>query len=288
MGGDSIKAVQIVSRLFERGVSLDVKENEIKKNAFAVPQDFTTDDWKTENLGRVTGALDREKTGFLLKGAHQAYWTDVAILLNTALALTLKEWSGGSHFVIEQENHGRHLDSVDTSRTIGWFTAMYPVSLALKEERPGDQIKAVKEQLRRVPNHGIGYGIGRYTTPSGEAAASDLTEVRLNYLGQFDQELDNDLFAYSPNPHGSDSHPGNPMTAKLELNAMVLGGVLRLEINYNRKAHRASTIAWLAEALFRNLSGILEHIRHEDSVHVTPSDFATEGLNDEDMMVLFG
>ncbi len=254
-----------------------------EKVPFALRLDVETDDWQVSNLAQQSGGLDPDKTRFLLTQAHAAYTTDVPILLNTALALALREWTGLHQFVVEQENHGRHLEGIDASQTVGWFTALYPVVLELPGDAAGPAIKAVKEQLRRVPNHGLGYGLRHY----GRRNGSRLAEVRFNYLGQFGPELDNELFSYTRQSTGWEADPGNTMTARLELNAMVTGGALHLAVNYNRKAHAAATIRRFTDSFFLHLGGILEHVKNEQNVHFTPSDFNAVELNQEELDALF-
>lgn len=276
--------------------------NETANTSFRVPLDFETNDWRTLHVQTIVETIPDELTGFLLKDAHKAYKTDIPVLLNTALTLTLKQWIEQEEFVIEQENHGRHLDGIDTNRTIGWFTAMYPVKLRLKDEPIGKQIKAIKEQLRGVPDHGLGYGIYKYFKINGEdvSAASKegvpagsqetlpvpITEIRFNYLGQFDKELNNDLFEYSDRSTGNDIDPENNMTARMELNAMVIAGELQLGLRYNQQAHKRSTIKWFLKSFTDNLELIARHIKNEDKLHFTPSDFSLD-LDQEELDSLF-
>ncbi|HEX8529397.1 MAG TPA: condensation domain-containing protein, partial [Cytophagales bacterium] len=258
-----------------------------ESTAFALPLDCQTDDWRVENRRVVTASLSREKTDFLLKEAHRPYKTDVPILLNTALALTLNAWAGPGPWVVEQENHGRHLEQVDVSRTVGWFTVMYPLKLEAAGNALGDQIQAVKERLRNVPRQGLGYGVRNYLAQPRAGHGDRLSPVRFNYLGQFGQELHNDLFSLSRKPTGTDVDPANRMTAVLELNAMVVDGGLSLEIAYNEKAHRPATVQGLMTTFLEALDQVLEHVRNEQSVYFTPSDFQAVDLDQEELDALF-
>ncbi|MFL5744795.1 MAG: amino acid adenylation domain-containing protein, partial [Niastella sp.] len=262
--------------------------SKIENSEFDIPTDFRTHDWRMINIGIVKGSLNKETTGFLLKGAHQAYNTDILILLNAALAGMLKEWTGMARFIIELENHGRYLDSVDTSRTIGWFTGMYPVELSCPEGNPGELIKAVKEQIRNTPAHGIGYGIWKYLAPGNRTKAQDvsITAIRFNYLGQFDRELNNDLFSYSTESSGSDADSRNKITAKLEFNLMIISEVLYVDIKYNTKAYKESTIEWIRETFLKKIHALLAHLQNETSLHFTPSDFEID-INQQELDALF-
>ena len=80
----------------------------------------------------------------------------------------------GTAVLIDLEGHGREeiFADVDLSRTVGWFTSLFPVRLdagALDLAgglggRPalGRALKSIKEQLRAVPDNGLGYGLLRY------------------------------------------------------------------------------------------------------------------------------
>ena len=108
--------------------------------------------------------LDEATTSQLLTEAHQAYRTEINDLLLAALSLAIREWSGADRVAIHLEGHGREeiLPEVDLTRTVGWFTSIYPVVLPVRTEDPGTVIKEVKETLRRVPHKGVGYGVRRY------------------------------------------------------------------------------------------------------------------------------
>ena len=256
---------------------------ETESVGFQLPVDFFTQDWSARHVKKIAVSLDADTTSFLLKDAHTAYTTDVPILLNVALVQALYEWTDQQVFRIDMEGHGRHVDGADVSRTLGWFTAMYPVRLEY-EETVGQLIKSVKETLKNVPNHGIGYGINRF---ADNDSPSKISEIRFNYLGQFGQELDNERLSFSHEPTGEETDPNNQLSAKLELNAMVLSGKFHLEINYSATAFRASRIRYLADLFLYKLLRVLSHLKDQQDVHFTPSDFAEVDISEEELEVLF-
>lgn len=259
----------------------------VKAKTFSLPQDFDTTDWRAKNMNKIVKTLSKEDTAFLLKGAHIPYKTDVPILLNAALAMALKTWTGLDQLVVEQENHGRHLETVDTSRTVGWFTAMYPLRLEMIPASSGELIKVIKEQVRKIPQYGMGYMTGSYSGDRPLSTKEELTAIRFNYLGRFDKEFHNDLFSYSEIPTGIDTDPSNSMTAGLELNSMILDGKFRMEISYNSKAHAQSSMNWLADSIFSNLTHLLEYLRNPEEIHLTPSDFGIVGMDQDELDALF-
>ena len=89
------------------------------------------------------------------------------------------------------EGHGREdvFEGVDLSRTVGWFTALMPLVLSLPDNpEPGEALKSIKEQLRRVPQHGLSFGLLRYLSQDStivEAlAALPQPEISFNYSGR--------------------------------------------------------------------------------------------------------
>ena len=86
---------------------------------------------------------------------------------------------------------------VDLTRTVGWFTSLYPVRLDpglldLEEALSGGPalgraLKTIKEQLRAVPGKGLGYGLLRYLNEAtaAELAGAAAPQLGFNYLGRF-------------------------------------------------------------------------------------------------------
>ena len=102
-------------------------------------------------------------------------------ILLIAFGLAVAEFlgTGGAPIGIDVEGHGRHEElapDVDLSRTVGWFTTKYPVSLAVGglawaqvvagEAALGAVIKDAKEQLRALPD-GLTYGAAALSEPRG-------------------------------------------------------------------------------------------------------------------------
>ncbi|MER5556994.1 amino acid adenylation domain-containing protein [Streptomyces sp. NPDC002506] len=149
--------------------------------------------------------LTPQVTEALLTTLPAAFHSGVNDGLLTALALAMTKWrrtrgDGESSALIRLEGHGREEAAVpgtDITRTVGWFTSVYPVRLdvggldldeAIAGGRPaGNAIKAVKEQLHAIPDKGIGYGLLRHLNPKTAEALKDLDEgqVSFNYLGRF-------------------------------------------------------------------------------------------------------
>jgi non-ribosomal peptide synthase protein (TIGR01720 family) len=236
----------------------------------------------------VSVRLSTADTEALLRRAPTAYRTGVNDVLLTALGWALSRWTGDRTVSVDLEGHGREevLDGVDLSRTVGWFTTLYPVTLQLPAPGPAAQadsagpadpvdpeppggwralVKAIRRQLRAVPGNGFGYGALRYL---GSPAAADRLptdrpdpQVVFNYLGQWDAAPAGD-----PGPAGSAGQPGpaglvhavhgslgqdhDPADADphlLEIVGAAHGGRLEFTWYYRPDRHEPSTVESVAD-----------------------------------------
>ncbi|WP_405465984.1 amino acid adenylation domain-containing protein [Streptomyces anulatus] len=169
-------------------------------------------------LGTVADArhlvrtLDGAHTRTLLTGATERHGARVQDLMLTALARAVREWSGrdGVDFAAHVEGHGREQqieDGADLSRTVGWFTSLYPVRLtATAAEQPGDTLARTRDNLARLPDSGIGYGLLRYAAQPPAGSPREVTDgpgaplVAFNYLGRFGTAPAGGGAAWTPAP----------------------------------------------------------------------------------------
>src|SRR5262249_7311695 len=145
--------------------------------------------------------------------------------------------------LVEMEGHGREevVGDVDVSRTVGWFTSIYPVQLELNGKDLATALKHVKEQLRAVPEHGIGYGVWRYLG-AGTSEQEPAAEVSFNSLAQFDQVLRGGEFRPATESAGAVQDPREKRDHLLAISGMVIDGELRMKWNYSEAVHRRQTI----------------------------------------------
>ncbi|MEH1817514.1 MAG: amino acid adenylation domain-containing protein [Nostoc sp.] len=227
----------------------------------------------------VSVYLSVEQTRALLQDVPGAYNTQINDVLLTALVQTFTRWTGSHSLLIDLEGHGREdlFEDVDLSRTVGWFTSIFPVLLKLEDRNdPGEVIKSVKEQLRRIPNRGIDYGIWRYLSSdeSDRLKAFPKAELSFNYLGQFDQtQLANLGWKYAQESSGSIHSPKGQRSHLLTVNGLVVEGRLKLEWQYSEYFHSWSTVEKLANQYIEALEAIIAHCLSPDAGGYTPSDF---------------
>ncbi|WP_454866201.1 amino acid adenylation domain-containing protein [Pseudomonas umsongensis] len=222
--------------------------------------------------------LDSEQTRKLLQQAPAAYRTQVNDLLLTALARAVCLWSGQGSAMIQLEGHGREdlFDDVDLTRTVGWFTSLFPVNLKPAADL-GASIKTIKEQLRSVPDKGLGYGALRYLGSAqarAELAALPQPRITFNYLGQFDRQFEaGALFTPSTEGNGIAQDPSAPLGNWLVVEGQVYGGELSLSWGFSREMFDTATVQRLADVYAQELIALIEHCCTVEAAQATPSDF---------------
>jgi non-ribosomal peptide synthase protein (TIGR01720 family) len=207
-----------------------------------------------------------ERTARLQK-AVQRHGAKVHELLLAALALALVRWTGDGQLLIDLEGHGREepFSDLDLSRTVGWFTSLFPLTLDLGAAAdPALAFREVSRQLGAIPNRGIGYGVLRYL--AGEGAARTLgelpqAEISFNYLGQFDQTLARPAdLALTLEPVGPLRSPAGLRSYVIELSAQIVGRDLQMDWMYSGALHRRGTIEALATSCATILEGLLTEL----------------------------
>jgi amino acid adenylation domain-containing protein/non-ribosomal peptide synthase protein (TIGR01720 family) len=230
-------------------------------------------------------ALDEDTTRALLYELPRAYRARIDDLLLTALASALSPWLHSRRLLVDVEGHGRgpFTDDLDLSRTVGWFTTLYPLYLELPQAAdPPAILRSVKEQLRRVPGQGVGYGLLRYGRSSPELRALPQAEVSFNYLGHLDQALPPDSgLALAAEPIGELRDRRQPRRYRLEATASIVGGRLRLAWEYSTERHRPATVERLARRFAAALEELVALCRAGVAAGFTPADFPLARLDQE-------
>ena len=259
-----------------------------------LPVDFPNGDNTVASVRDISVSLTAEQTQALLKEVPKAYNSQINDVLLTALVRAFSQWTGSSSLLLALEGHGREeiFDRVDLSRTVGWFTSLFPVRLDLAQVGdPMEGLKLIKEQLRELPNRGMGYGILRYL--SQDAAKVKLLrshpqpQVVFNYLGQFDGTFSNSsMFKFSQDSPGQTQSPLNRETYLLDINALVIDRQLTVNWKYS-EVYRRSTIEQLAQNYIKALQAIVTNCQTAE-IGYTPSDFPDADLNQQDLDRLLG
>src|SRR4029079_11738485 len=255
------------------------------------------------SAGQLSVSLDVETTRLLLGEGPAAFHAGVQDILLIAFGLAWAEFlgNGGAPIGIDVEGHGRHEElasSIDLSRTVGWFTTKYPVSLAVGglswaqviagEAALGPVIKDAKEQLRAMPD-GLTYGLLRYLNPDVDLAGSDPV-IGFNYLGRLGAaaaDLSDELWRISQDSFSiADAARGGalPVRATVELNAGTMdtdtGPHLHATWTWAPSGVDQNQVSRLSQLWFEALAGICAHVQHGGG-GLTPSDIAPARLSQQ-------
>ena len=255
-----------------------------------LPQDRADGSLHGRHTATVHARLDRQQTSRLLQQAPAAYRTQVNDLLLTALARVIARWTQRDEVLVQLEGHGREdlFDAVDLTRTVGWLTSLFPVKLTAASSLDAS-IKQIKEQLRAIPDKGIGYGALRYL---GNLHARDVLArlpvppITFNYLGQLDS-----TFAESPGtaterflqPASESSGASQSAEALLEnllsINGQVYAGELSLAWTFSQDMFDRATVQAVADDYVSELQALIDHCVNQDVVALTPSDVPLAALD---------
>ncbi|MEI5101939.1 amino acid adenylation domain-containing protein [Streptomyces sp. PmtG] len=234
----------------------------------------------------VTVRLDQQRTDDLLRKVPGAYRTRVDDVLLTALGRTVSDWIERSTVTVALEGHGREdqlFDDIDLSRTVGWFTSLYPIALDVPDADWGTALKSVKEQLRAVPDRGLGHGALARLAGDDPLAAAPAPGISFNYLGRFDWSAGGGgaLVRAVPGGLGGADAPDAARPHLLDVIARVEGGQLEITWHYSHTLHHEETVAGLADGMLRALTEIVAHCCREDAGGRTPSDFPLARVDQE-------
>jgi amino acid adenylation domain-containing protein/non-ribosomal peptide synthase protein (TIGR01720 family) len=207
--------------------------------------------------------LNEDETDTLLRRLPAVHQTQINDVLLAAFAASLRDWSGKNEVWVNLEGHGREplFDDLDLSRTVGWFTSLFPVRLDVSSADPAALLRSVKEQLQRIPQNGVGFGIARYLGGDAALAALPEPEISFNYLGQLDQTSERALLRLADGPVGEGQHPEERRRHLLDVVASVRSGELRIAWLYSTAVHERSQIEALATAYVTWLRRLLQSTR---------------------------
>ncbi|GGV28857.1 hypothetical protein GCM10010245_46900 [Streptomyces spectabilis] len=269
----------------------------------------------TSTVRHVHLDLPAPLTRALLTTLPTAFRSGVNDGLLTALALAVARWrerrgTGDASLLLGLEGHGREEAAVpgaDLSRTVGWFTSMFPVRLDVRGAdldeafaggaAAGDAIKAVKEQLAAIPDKGIGYGLLRHLNPdTAEVLRRYSTgQISFNYLGHLTAagNMPDDLhglgFTTSAGTTGLIPAPDAdmPAFATLDINAYVSdtpqGPRLRARVGYPEHLLRHDDVQELTDLWQRALEALAEHSTRPEAGGLTPSDTGLVDIGQDEL-----
>ncbi|HET9364977.1 MAG TPA: amino acid adenylation domain-containing protein, partial [Candidatus Angelobacter sp.] len=290
----------------ERVKELSFWTDKLKNAPELVPGRQLVPSRDTLNKARqIVLTLPPKVTAPLLNQVASTFHARINDVLLTGLVLSILKWqrqyqsSNNTSVLIDLEGHGREriFDGVDLSRTVGFFTIMFPLHLDLGPldlekawaggKALGSALKSIKEQLRAVPDNGIGYGLLRYLNPETAPALSGLTksQIDFNYLGRFPvaETTDwspSDAFTGGLDPEMSFHHP-------LEIDSMVVeraaGPELTALWTWIPGILSEQDVQLMAEGWFHMLEALVQLSEQPGVGGLTPSDLPLVALSQSEI-----
>lgn len=238
----------------------------------------------------ITVSLNEAETQGLLQDVPSAYNTQINDVLLTALITCFSQWTEKKSLIVDLEGHGREdlWSDIDISRTVGWFTTLFPIRLEHSGiEQIAKTLKSVKEQLRSIPNRGIGYGVLQYLSPDKKVkqqfAKLNKAQVSFNYLGQFDRVLTASEGLGEVKEWKSERSLVGSRSHLLEVSGLIRGRKLEMQFVYSDQIHRRETIEKLANDFITVLKNLIIHCQSTDSQGYTPSDFSAAKVSQKQL-----
>ncbi|WP_016697904.1 non-ribosomal peptide synthetase, partial [Actinoalloteichus spitiensis] len=249
-----------------------------------IPVDHPGGPNTVEHQDRVEVELDTETTRAVLSEVPAVYRTQVNDVLLAVVGRVLTRWAGRDRVAVALEGHGREelFEGVDLSRTVGWFTSVYPVVLQETGQGWAATVLGVKEALRAVPDRGVGYQALRYTGGAAELVGQPVPGVSVNYHGVFHLDTDQDggsLFGVPVEVGGREHAPGEERAYLLDVVGGVVQGRLRFSWWYSTGVFERATVVGLARAVVEGLREFVGHCRRPGVGGASPSDFPLVALD---------
>jgi non-ribosomal peptide synthase protein (TIGR01720 family) len=266
--------------------ALDYWLASVFQQTLALPRDQAARDAvnTTASTHTITQQLSENETRALLEDVPGVYHTQINDVLLTAIAQTFSNWLQSDSVLFALEGHGREslFEDIDVTRTVGWFTSVFPVRLSLpKSDDLGQTILSIKEQLRALPENGISHGLLKYSARYGARFAGLAEpEILFNYLGQTDALLGGlHDFALESDSVGEARFPDDQRRYLIEINSYVRDGRLQSRWEYSSNFHAEVTIQKLANGFDQALRAIIDHCASPQAGGHSVSDFPLADLN---------
>jgi len=258
-----------------------------------LPRDHIAGDNRVESTATIIAALNEAETSALMAGGKRTYRAQIDELLLAALWKAFNYWTRSLVLAVAYEGHGREapFEGVDVSRTVGWFTNLYPIYLqSTPEAGPETLVPEIVDQARRARRHGLEYGVLRHLSPRAEVratlAALPEPEVVFVYLGQNNASPAREaMWAPGHEYSGRQRSPANARQQLVEIGASVIEGRLTLSWTYSRACHDAATIERLTEAFTTALRSLIDYCGAVEmgSERENAAEFSAATLSDRDL-----
>lgn len=244
-----------------------------------IPRDYPGGNNFQKNSKVKTFQLESTYTSKLLTSAHKSFGTQINDLLLSALLMGINKQYGHSSVILNLEGHGREAISteVNVSRTVGWFTSIYPVVLKMGTGNISTTIKKVKEMLRSIPNRGIDYLVGKYYDLDFNSNI-DAPQIKFNFLGQFDSDLKGKDFKISLEDRGKEVSAKHYRKVDWDLWGLTVSGKLEMNFSYSSEQYQESTIDSFIDHYKKSLVEIIDYCCSYGKIELTATDLTFKNI----------
>jgi len=263
----------------------------------AIRKDFREKDNYLRDVETLSFRLGKEQTKLLFTGVNSAFGTEIKDVLLTALGLAVKKLFSSNQVLIALEGDGRQefLEVVDTRRTVGWFTTVYPVLLDFSYENDmARQVIEIKETLGQVPHKGIGYGILKYLTAKDHKNKNKKEidfklnpQISFKYWETFDLEDEQKSLFFEIARESAGNLVSQKEQREYELEVSAVGDIkteqMEISISYNRKQYKSKTIKKLLNRYETLLCDVISFCSSRETNELTPSDLTYKKLAVEEL-----
>lgn len=230
----------------------------------------------------IKSSLDTDNTRFLLQDANLPYATKPEELILDSFLRGFSIVTSRQQIVVELEGHGRNNDDLDLTRTVGWFTNLYPALFTINERDIDLSIQQTKETIRSIPNKGEGFGYLSMPTSKWDGESN---WIRFNYLGELSAE---EKYFTVHIPEITFFNPLIPITCLLEINVFVKDGKLYFLLAFDNERWSDDICNQIINNWHEQMTQCLDLCRRRKNERIwTPTDFGASGLTDQDLSVLF-
>ncbi|MDW3192233.1 MAG: amino acid adenylation domain-containing protein [Cytophagales bacterium] len=253
----------------------------LKATHTPVPRKKQVPERKISKITRKKISLNQRYTEMLRTDVHRAYNTEISDMLLASFAAAAYECFDIQQLRLDLEGHGREeiLENLDLSRTVGWFTSIYPIILNYQAEKGiSENLIGVKETMRAIPNRGLDYLLVENQYQNTEGLDLSQSRICFNYLGQFDN-ITYQSFQLSDAPMGNMRSPNQEQRYDWDIIGLISGGSLELELSYSNMEYGDNVIDEFMEQFRQQLIEIIDHCSGHGQIDLTPSDLSYKGLS---------
>ncbi|WP_168898084.1 non-ribosomal peptide synthetase [Bacillus sp. ISTL8] len=239
------------------------------------------------SLKKKTARFSKKETEFLLTKVNRTLNAKIQEILISSLMIAMKRWTHGQNIKIDIEGHGREAirRGINLSRTVGWFTTLFPFSVKLQERSSLlEDVNEIIRAMQSIPDNGIEFGVLKYLR--GVAFEEHPSEVSFNYLGQINTTFENSIFEIADESVEPIRDSAAPRAYLLDVEGAVYNGELSLDWMYSSHLHKDETIELLVSEFCSIVREIIKLGMDFEGKLYLPSNFNKVNLNETEWKLI--